>query len=143
MRRMRWWAALTALVLSSQLVLVSTSASLRGTTANAGNGWTADQLQAPSGLTVVPGATCVMNLSWTAAPSTWASGYKIYRTANPSTNPYSLLATVDGQPTTSYADSGGSLKFGLRFHYVVRAYRGAWLSAESNSADALAPAACL
>jgi hypothetical protein len=141
--RREWWAATVAvLTLSGQLALQSTSAAMRATTATTGSQWSADQLQPASNLSVLPGATCVMNLSWTISPSTWATGYKVYRTANPATNPYSLVATVFSRATSTYADSY-DLKLGLRYYYVIRSYRGSWVSAESNSANALAPAACV
>jgi len=140
----RWGlaAGLTALLLSGQMALQSTSAAMRGTTTTGGSQWTADQLSPASNLSVTPGAVCVMYLSWTATPSTWATGHKVYRTANLA-NGYSLVATVVGRTTTTYNDTDSSMKFGLRYYYVVRAYRGAWLSADSNSVNALAPAACV
>lgn len=144
MARPRWAvaAAVTGMLLAGQLALGSTTAAMRGTTTNSANQWAADQLSPASNLSVLPGATCVMNLSWTITPSTWASGYKVYRTANPA-NGYSLVATVISRATSTYADTDSTMKFGLRYYYVIRSYRGSWVSAESNSVNALAPAACV
>lgn len=142
-RRWGFAAALTALVLSGQLVLQSTSAAMRATTSTSGSQWTADQLQPASNLSVTPApAACDMALAWTITPSTWATGYKVYRTANLA-NGYSLVATVAGRATASYHDTDTTMKFGLRYYYVIRAYRDSWLSADSNSANALAPPGCV
>lgn len=142
-RRWTLAAALTGMLLAGQLALGSTSAAMRGTTTNAGSQWTADRLSPATNLSVTPGATCAMNLSWTISPSTWATGYKVYRTANPSSSPYALVATVFSRATSTYVDTDSSMKFGLRYYYVIRSYRASWVSAESNSVNALAPAACV
>lgn len=75
--------------------------------------------------------TCVLLVgneivvSWTRTASTWADGYEVLRSTT-SGGPYSVVATVAGQATESYTDSG--LAFSTTYHYVVRATRGSWRS---------------
>jgi hypothetical protein len=73
-------------------------------------------------------------LAWTATPSTWATGTRVFRAAT-SGGPYSQIAQIAGLSTTTYTDSPG----GGTFYYVVEAYysgNGAnWTSLNSNQAS--------
>jgi hypothetical protein len=106
-----------------------TFAAFSAATANPSNTFSADTLQAPSGLTVTWNPS--VNLSWTASPSTWASGYRILR-ATSAAGPYTQIASVSPRTTTTYVDAPGA----GTFHYRVRAYYGTttWVSADSNTA---------
>jgi hypothetical protein len=106
-----------------------TFAAFSAATANPSNTFSADTLQAPSGLTVTWNPA--VNLSWSASPSTWASGYRILR-ATSAAGPYTQIASVSPGTTTTYVDAPGA----GTFHYRVRAYYGTttWVSADSNTA---------
>jgi hypothetical protein len=106
-----------------------TFAAFSAATANPSNTFSADTLQAPSGLTVTWNPA--VNLSWSASPSTWASGYRILR-ATSAAGPYTEIASVSPRTTTTYVDAPGA----GTFHYRVRAYYGTttWVSADSNTA---------
>lgn len=106
-----------------------TFAAFSAATANPSNTFSADTLQAPSGLTVTWNPS--VNLSWTASPSSWASGYRILR-ATSAGGPYTQIAEVSPRTTTTYVDAPGA----GTFHYRVRAYYGTttWVSADSNTA---------
>jgi hypothetical protein len=98
---------------------------------NTGSEFSMDTLAAPANLTASNGST--VPLSWTASPSAWASGYRVYR-ATTSGGPYSPIADVVGQATTTYNDTPG----GGTFYYVVRAYYAGstWVSPETNEVSA-------
>jgi hypothetical protein len=106
-----------------------TFAAFSAATANSGNTFSADTVQAPSGLTVAWNPS--VNLSWTATSSAWASGYRILR-ATSAAGPYSQIAQISPRTTTTYTDAPGA----GTFHYRVRAYYGTttWESVDSNTA---------
>jgi hypothetical protein len=106
-----------------------TFAAFSAATANPSNTFSADTLQAPSGLGVTWNPS--VNLSWTASPSGWASGYRILR-ATSAAGPYTQIAQVSPRTTTTYVDAPGA----GTFHYRVRAYYGTttWVSVDSNTA---------
>lgn len=106
-----------------------TFAAFSAGTANPSNSFSADTLQAPSGLAVAWNPS--VNLSWTASSSTWASGYRILR-ATSAAGPYAQIAEVTPRTTTTYTDAPGA----GTFHYRVRAYYGTttWVSVDSNTA---------
>lgn len=105
-----------------------TFAAFSGATANSGNTFSADTLQAPSGLAVAWNPA--VNLSWTATSSTWASGYRILR-ATSAAGPYTQIAQISPRTTTTYTDAPGA----GTFHYRLRAYYGTttWESVDSNT----------
>lgn len=106
-----------------------TFAAFSAATANPSNNFSADTLQAPSGLAVAWNPS--VNLSWTASSSTWASGYRILR-ATSAGGPYTQIAQITPRTNVTYADAPGA----GTFHYRVRAYYGTttWVSADSNTA---------
>lgn len=106
-----------------------TFAAFSGATANPSNTFSADTLQAPSGLGVTWNPS--VNLSWTASASGWASGYRILR-ATSAAGPYAQIAQVSPRTATTYVDAPGA----GTFHYRVRAYYGTttWESVDSNTA---------
>lgn len=67
--------------------------------------------------------TPTANLSWTASPSSWASGYLLDRQVGGSTQ---STATITGVSTTSTTDGG--LANGTSYTYVLRTYRSSWRS---------------
>lgn len=147
MRRVRWWAgaATAGLLLSTLMVLQASGARMSGSTANTANSFSATSLSAASGLSATADTIqCKITLSWTASPTTWASGHKIYRSTT-SGGSFNLIATVNPRTTTTYADTDAALKTGLHYYYQVRAhYTGTtWLSPWSNMASTAAPASCL
>ena len=94
-------------------------------------------LSAPTNLVASQGPCTVavsasVTLTWTATTSTWADGYEILRSLI-SGGPYTTVATVSGQATTTYTDS--TPLFSTLYYYVVRATKAAWRSANSNSAS--------
>lgn len=115
------WLAAGATALAAAGFVTSTSASQTLSTAT---------LAAPGNPSTSRG-TCLVGVSdtivvsWTATTSTWADGYHVLRSTT-SGGPYSVVATINGVGTTSYTDSG--LAFSTTYHYVVRAWKGAWTS---------------
>ncbi|MEY2430703.1 MAG: cellulose 1,4-beta-cellobiosidase [Acidimicrobiaceae bacterium] len=93
-------------------------------------------LAAPTNLAVATGPCTVavhpsVNLTWTATPSTWATGYEVLRSLL-SGGPYLSVALVSGVNTTTYNDS--TVLFSTVYRYVVRATKSSWRSALSNEA---------
>lgn len=81
------------------------------------------------------GATSVV-LTWTASSSTFADGYKVYR-SSASTGPWTQIAsTVDGAGRNTYTDDAAPSDTA---YYKVNTYRYNWISIDSNTAQA-APA---
>lgn len=86
-----------------------------------------DTLAAPSNLT---SGLCLLGsvtLSWTATPSTWADGYEI-RWGTTSGGPYTTGSTTSVLPTTTVT----GLSILTTYHFVVRAYDGAWRSPDTS-----------
>lgn len=115
---------LTALsVTPASLAAGSFSASIDNATNTVGSGI----LAAPTSLTV----SGSVNLSWTATPSSYASGTRVFRSTT-SGGPYTQIAQIAGLATTTYTDAPGT---GV-FFYVVVAYYNAnganWTSVNSN-----------
>lgn len=97
--------------------------------ADATTAFSSDTLAPPSNPTVA-NAGCVLlkpsaQVSWTATPSTWADGYDVGRSLTAG-GPYTSVATVSGQSTTSYTDEG--LSMATKYYYVVRATKAGWRS---------------
>lgn len=104
-----------------------------GDTDTAAASYSSAVLAAPTGPSTSAG-TCVLvigdaiNVTWTPTASTWADGYQIARSLV-SGGPYTVVATVTGQGTSTYLDS--ALLFSTTYHYVVRATKGQWRSVDS------------
>jgi hypothetical protein len=96
---------------------------------NGSNAFTADTLNAPTGLTATGGSS--ISLSWTATSDTYASGYHVLRSTT-SGGSYTQIAQVTPRTTTTYVDSPGA----GGYYYVVRAYYQNWESVDSNQAAA-------
>lgn len=69
-------------------------------------------------------------LSWTATPDTFATGYQVWRSTT-SGSGYAMVATVPGRTTTSWTDTG-SLTVFTTYYYVLRSASPAWTSVPSN-----------
>ena len=67
--------------------------------------------------------TPTANLSWTASPSTWASGYELTRAVGGTTQ---VTSTVAGAATTSTTD--GPLVSGTSYTFGLTAAKGTWRS---------------
>lgn len=91
----------------------------------------ADTLLPPTALKITTVNVNQTNLNWTASASTYATGYKIYR-STAAYGPWSLLSSVSGRTNVSYIDtsSGSSSYF-----YRVEASFANWIS-EGPSAQA-------
>lgn len=121
-------------VVAGGLALFLTAADLShglfiDTFSNTSNDFATDTLDSPTGLTATGGAS--ISLSWTATADTYASGHRVFRSAT-SGGPYSQIAEVTPQTTTTYVDDPG----GGTYFYVVRAFYQNWESANSNEASA-------
>lgn len=89
----------------------------------------------------VPAISNQVNVSWTATASTFADGYEIAR-GTASGGPYSIIGSVSGLATVIYTDTTPA--FATTYHYVVRAKKFAWRSANSNQGSVTTPSAlCL
>jgi hypothetical protein len=103
-------------------------------------------LQPPTGTAAARGScfpllTIEVQVTWTATASTFADGYRVFRSGT-SGGPYTLVGTVTGQSTTSFTDA--SVAFLATYHYVVQATRNLWRSPNSTQASITTPTpACL
>ena len=93
-------------------------------------------LAAPTNVTAAAGPCTIavsssIKLTWTATTSSWADGYEIARSLLTG-GPYTTVGTVSGPNTTTYTDT--STVFATLYHYVVRATKINWRSANSNEA---------
>jgi hypothetical protein len=115
-----------AVITTVALAILPAWASFSRLATSAGSVGTAT-LAPPSGLTAAGG----VRLSWTATPSTWATGTRVLRATTPG-GPYTQIAQIVGRATTTSTDNPG---LGT-FYYVVQAYysgNGAnWNSVNSN-----------
>ncbi|MDA0302001.1 MAG: fibronectin type III domain-containing protein [Chloroflexi bacterium] len=83
----------------------------------------------------VAGPTAI-KLDWPASPSTFATGYTVYR-LNPGDADYTLIATVMGHGSTTLTDNG--LAPASMYVYRVEAIATDWNSAPSPIAWATTP----
>jgi hypothetical protein len=67
--------------------------------------------------------TPTANLTWTASPSSWASGYQLERLVSGS-----LEATETVTPISATSTTDGLLVNGTPYSYRLWAYSGAWTS---------------
>lgn len=101
---------------------------------SAGAIYSAAALSPPSSPSTAHGPCAVLSsasirVSWSATPSSWADGYEVLRSTT-SGGPYSLVGTVGGVGTLTYLNA--SLPFSTTYHYVVRATKGNWRSANTT-----------
>jgi hypothetical protein len=98
-------------------------------------------LQPPTGTAAATGncfpvLTVEVQVTWTATASTFADGYRVFRSAT-SGGPYTLIGTVTGRATTSFTDA--DVTFLTTYHYVVQATRNLWRSLNSTQASVTTP----
>lgn len=77
-----------------------------------------------------------IDLDWPASPSTFATGYTVYR-LDPGESEYLPIITVIGYAATSYTDNG--LAPTSMYVYRVEAISGDWSSTPSVTAFAVTP----
>lgn len=144
----QWRAPLHALLLLTVLVLALgptvsfASAALSATTSNAGSTMDASSLQPPtSPAASADGLNCRINITWTATTSTWADGYKLYRSTS-SAGPFDTeRATITPQSATSHRDEG--LNNNTTYYYQLRSYKGTWRSLPTTTVNAKTALTCL
>jgi hypothetical protein len=73
-----------------------------------------------------------ISVSWTASPSSFTTGYAIYRSTT-SGSGYTQIGTVDAS-TTTFADPSTTLAYSTTYYYVVDATVQSW-SARSSEAQ--------
>lgn len=98
-------------------------------------------LASPTGLTATPGCagtTPQVALSWTESPSTYATGYAIYRKIG--SGAYLALATVSGRTTTTYTHSPVLTSTSYSYYVATTFYN--W-SADSAEVTTTTPPLCL
>ena len=93
-----------------------------------------ETLDPPTSLTATAALLLRVNLSWTATVDTRATGYQVLR-GNASGGPYTQVATVTSQSTTTYQDT---VPLPGQYFYVLRTYFASWTSANSNQASVIA-----
>ena len=101
-------------------------------------------LQPPTGLSATAGCQNFapkITLNWTAASSTFADGYDVYRSTT-NGGPYTLRAHVTGRTTTTYTDTSG-LSLNTTYYYVLQSTANNWTSANSAQASAKTALICL
>ena len=79
-----------------------------------------------------------VTVSWTATPSTYATGYAILRLT---AGTYVQIGTVSGRSTTSYADN--TVALATTYTYKVRATYQNWYAETTGSASATTSLICL
>lgn len=135
-------ATVLGLLLSTFLVMSASDARFTSATANTGNSASAATMAAPTGVSASASAVaCRINVTWTMTTTTWATGYKVYRSGS-TAGPFSLVGTTVGRMNQAYNDESASLKAAIDYYYQVRSYYGNWLSPWSNSASATGPVVC-
>jgi hypothetical protein len=139
MRRLSRVAALATVTLVA-CVLAAVASADWSTQAGAGPlTISAATLSPPSALTAT--RSCVRNvrnwvvLRWTATPSSFATGYEIFR-ASGSGSPASI-ATVSGRGTVTYTDK--TVSSSRTYSYTVQATYLGWSSVPSNTATITTP----
>lgn len=143
---MRRYVLAVAILATSVLVFHATAWALWSDSDTASANYSTGSLASPTAPTTAAGA-CVLLVgdqiivSWTATASTWADGYEVARSTT-SGGPYSVVGTVAGQAITSFTD--GPLAFSTTYHYVVRATKHSWRSADTAQVSRTTkPATCL
>lgn len=79
-----------------------------------------------------------MKTSMTATSSLFADGYELFRSTTDG-GPYSSIGNVSGRTNVTYTDT--TVTFSTTYHYVVRATRNLWRSADSNQTSITTPTA--
>lgn len=139
---MQRFSRLAALATIALVACVLTAVASASWSAQAGAGpltVSAAILSPPSGLTST--SNCVRNnhnwvvLRWTATPSTFASGYQIFRALGAGTP--AAIATVSGRGTVTYTDK--TVSSSQTYSYTVQASYLGWRSASSNTATITTP----
>ncbi len=103
-----------------------------GSRAVAANSISTNTLAPPTGLAASVSGTSV-SLTWTATPSSFASGYDVLRSTI-SGGPYTQIAQVTPRTTLTYVDS--TVTAGTTYYYVLRAYYQSWLSTSTAQVSA-------
>ena len=103
-----------------------------GSRAVAANSISTNTLAPPTGLAASVSGTNV-TLTWTATPSSFASGYDVLRSTI-SGGPYTQIAQVTPRTTLTYVDS--TVTAGTTYYYVLRAYYQSWLSTSTAQVSA-------
>lgn len=104
-----------------------------GQAANAGNTFTTDTLNAPTGLTATVVGSAI-RLNWTATVDTYASGYIVFRSTT-SGSGYGQITSVAPRTVTTYTDN--TVAVGTPYYYRLKTYFQNWLSVYSNEASAM------
>lgn len=144
MRRSRARRVVPAAALALVVVVgpaVSASAAF-SSSANAAHTLSSGTLQPASNLSVTTGCSLLVlgpkaDLTWTATPSTFASGYKVERWRGTTLE---ATTTVTPRTTTSLTETG--LRTGTTYTWKVYAYYLSWTSAVI-SATKSTPGLCL
>lgn len=139
-RRARWRtvpAAAAVLVAAAVLAVgprLALASFLDAPAADAGWTVTTETVQPPTGLTSGGCLLGAVTLTWSASPTSWIDGYEV-RWSKTNGGPYDLGPLTT--PLLTKEVTGLSAL--TTYYFVVRAYRGAWFSANSNQHSA----ACL
>lgn len=83
-----------------------------------------DSISAPTNLKVASVTVGQTDLSWTASPSTFTTGYRIYR-AESAYGPWAAIADVSGRTTVKYIDKNIGTK---KWFYRVESTWDNWVS---------------
>lgn len=83
-----------------------------------------DSISAPTNLKVASVTVGQTDLSWTASPSTFTTGYRIYR-AESAYGPWAAIADVSGRTTVKYVDKNIGTK---KWFYRVESTWDNWVS---------------
>jgi hypothetical protein len=134
-------AALGVLAVATFAPALAASASF-ATSATAAHTLTSGTLQPPTNLSVSTGCSLLVigpkaDLSWTATPSTFASGYTVERWRGTT-----LEDTTTVTPRTQTTLTQTGLRSGTTYTWRVRAYHQLWTSTQI-SASRSTPGLCL
>jgi hypothetical protein len=103
-----------------------------GSTAVDANSISTNTLAPPTGLAASVSGTSV-TLTWTATPSSFASGYNVLRSTT-SGGPYTQIAQVTPRTTLTYVDS--TVTAGTTYYYVLQSYYQSWVSTSTAQVSA-------
>jgi hypothetical protein len=81
--------------------------------------------------------TPTVKLTWTPTTSTYATSYKLFRSAT-SGGPYALQATISGRATATFTDTTNVSGL-TTYYYVIQATYANWSSVNSAQATGTTP----
>ena len=127
----RLLVAAAVAVLLLQAVPLRQASGLFGHAGDNSNSLSTSVLVAPTGVFVADAQQTTLEVRWNASPSTFVSGYQVYRSEG-SGGPYAPVGGPLGAGSLSMIDGG--LAPETTYSYVIRALGAGWESVDSTEA---------